>query len=432
MNLFWKKLFGSIISTEKFQQQQNDLEVSIKRYYRIAESEQLAEYRKLKEVIDSSDFQKTKSLLQKTKYKDTDEYKTISRFEKLQKDKSLQCYFEVEKSLGLKKYLDYKANLKHGETSESKALEQEMKSYAKSKDFKIYTQYHNSAVLKEYADLKEKVSTTDFRNENNFWKNKNRWIESKEYKTEERYETLKKNSDIAFYLENEPHAAVKFVAKEMVFSASFDDGNLDRKLWNPGYFFHPPLIGNYSLINELQANNCGKNTSVINGALRIATKKEKAVSKAWHPTKGFIEKEFDYTADVLQTGDCFCRQNGVFQIKMRASGSPHHVFWLGAKDIFPRIQIAHIHEKEIKVGVLFKDNKESETIKGLNPADYLIYTLIWNDKELIWKINNYEVFRTKNHIPKKEMYLGLNSFIPEKQKAGEGLFEVDWIRIYAN
>ena len=55
---------------------------------------------------------------------------------------------------------------------------------------------------------------------------------------------------------------------------------------------------------------------------------------------------------------------------------------------------------------------------------------MWTEKELIWMINNYEVYRTVRNIPDEELYLALSSFIPEKEKGDKGVLEVDWIKVY--
>ena len=47
-------------------------------------------------------------------------------------------------------------------------------------------------------------------------------------------------------------------------------------------------------------------------------------------------------------------------------------------------------------------------------------------------INNLEVYRTASNIPAQDMFLAFNSFIPEKQHAGIGHIEVDWVRVYQN
>ena len=66
-----------------------------------------------------------------------------------------------------------------------------------------------------------------------------------------------------------------------------------------------------------------------------------------------------------------------------------------------------------------------------NLSKFIIYTLIWNEQELIWYINDLEVFRTSNFMPQEAMYPMVNSFIAEGKKAGEADFEIDYIKVYS-
>lgn len=431
MNLFWKKFLGRIVSTEKYEQQLNHEELSTTRYLSIEQSETLKEYKRLEEIVQSAAFQDKKVLLQKKKYKDTEEYKLIDKFSKLHNDKSLQLYFKVIDSPELKKYLNYKASPEFLDMLNDKKSEEYkyIKSYEKSKPFKTYARYHDSYVIKEYEKLKDQISSTEFTNANEFWKNKNRWTESEEYATEQKYLQLKSNEDIAFYLKQNADDINKNKGRKVTFIDKFSGTQLDKSKWSSGFYYTSPLIGDFSYTNELQANNSGRNTFVGNGTLQVKTKIEKITSRTWDPAKGFTEKEFNFTSDVLQTGEHFAQKEGIFQVKMRATGNPHHIFWLGSQKRLPHIQLAHIHNGKLSMGMITKDGKkENMTFTGINPAEYYIYTLIWNEKELIWKINNMEVFRITNNIPANEMYMGLNSFIPENEKGGEGLLEVDWVK----
>ncbi|MDL2290381.1 hypothetical protein LJB95_03150 [Paludibacteraceae bacterium OttesenSCG-928-F17] len=376
MNLFWKKLFGGITSTEKYEQQQLAFQQSIKRYFEFEKSPEVEEYRKLHQTINSKEFQDKKQLLMKRKYKDTDEYKTLAKFEKLQKKK-------------------------------------------------------NSHATKEYEELKEKVATPEFRKANEFWKNKNRWAESPEHATEKRYLELTNNPEFADFLKQDAKEMEKYRGREVTFSDRFNEKGTNNSNWQSGFCYEKPLVGNFSHTNELQANNEGKNVAFSNGSLKLETKFGKVTARTWHPTKGFIEKQFNYTADVMQTGKVFSQKYGEFQVKLRGSGQPHHAFWLGSEKQLPYIQIAQIRGKKIIFGTIdAKGNKTSTTVTGLKPSAYYVYTLQWNSKELIWKINNMEVFRTSNNVPSNEMYLGVNSYLPENEKGGQGVVEVDWVKVF--
>ena len=69
-------------------------------------------------------------------------------------------------------------------------------------------------------------------------------------------------------------------------------------------------------------------------------------------------------------------------------------------------------------------------ITGLKHSSFYIYTLEWTPKELIWYINDLEVHRTTSNVPKENLYLGFNSFLPNKEKPSTGKLEVDWVKVF--
>jgi len=215
------------------------------------------------------------------------------------------------------------------------------------------------------------------------------------------------------------------------FQDEFDWNTLDKSHWDFGFHYKSDkLIGNHSFSNEKQANHSGKNVSVVEGILKLVTKHEKVRVRAWDTSKGFIEKEYNYTSDVLQTAESFRQKQGVFRAKLRCTGNVQHAFWLGAESKLPHISIFHFNGKAITLGNANKNVIDGIQIKGLNPAQFYIYTLIWSAKELIWMINDLEVYRTASNIPLDSMYLAFNSFISQKQKGSAGSLEVDWVRTY--
>jgi len=217
----------------------------------------------------------------------------------------------------------------------------------------------------------------------------------------------------------------------LTFSDDFYQKKTDDSLWNFGFYFsNEKLIRNYSFHNEKQANNAGNNTSVHAGVLQIHTRREALKSLAWHPVKGFAEKQFAYTSDVLQSAKHFRQEGGIFKAKIRCSGNIHHAFWLGTEKKNPHISIFHFNGNEILMGYVNGQQGDTTTIRGINPADYYIYSLEWTKNELIWYINNLPVFRTKNNIPGEQMFLAFNSFIPDSISGEEGLLEIDWVRVY--
>jgi hypothetical protein len=111
-------------------------------------------------------------------------------------------------------------------------------------------------------------------------------------------------------------------------------------------------------------------------------------------------------------------------------GPINHAFSLATGTKSARISVFYFDGKGIKVGYTTSDKVVQEKVTGISPSEYYVFTLEWTEQELIWKINNLEVFRVKNDIPSEKMHLALNSFISENQKENNGTLQVEWVRAY--
>ncbi|MEI6555213.1 MAG: family 16 glycosylhydrolase [Paludibacter sp.] len=438
MNLFWKKLFGGITPTARLEKNEADLVLAMQRYAEVEKSVELEEYNKLFHIVKSAEFQEKKKTLQNRRYKDTEEFEITQKYKKLQHSPAIQLYYQMCESEELVEYLNFKATPEYeflGDKKKVKASEslKRMKAYEKSKGYKTYVRFHNSFIIKEYEDLKIKASTPEFMESNAFWENKKRWHSTPEFQQQERFYELAKNPDVEFYVNERPERFDKYRKLKLTFQDEFEWNTLDKSHWNFGFHYKSAnLIEDHSFANEKQANNSGRNVEVLSGILKLETKHEKVTARAWHAQKGFIQKEFHYTSDVLQTAEKFRQKYGVIRAKIRCSGKINHAFWLGADDKLPNVKIFHFDGKKINVGNANNNIFDGVKISGLNPGLFHVYSLIWTEKELIWMINNLEVYRTASNIPAQEMYLAFNSFIPEKNHAGTGQIEVDWVRVYTN
>jgi hypothetical protein len=436
MNLFWKNLFGVLTPTAKFEAITAELISSMIRYKEVEKSVELEEYKKLLHEVKSASFIENKKTLQNRKYKDTEEFRDTRKFNKLKRISDIELYYQVLKSTELDNFLKFKSSSEYenlGDKKKVKASEklQHLKRFERSKEYKNYTRFHDSFVIREFEQLKALVNSPEFKKKNEFWANPHRWQTTPEYVKEHRFYELAKNPDISFYLNEKPERFDQIKNRRETFVENFNGNTLDKSRWDFGFHYKNSYqFSNHSFANEKQANNGGKNISVENGILQLATKHEKAKAKAWHPTKGFIEKDFEYTSDVANCAKAFRQRTGTFSVKLRCSGNVNHAFWLGSDGKLPHINIFHFDGKKIKVGNAGKDVIDGIVMKGMKPSQFHIYSLIWTEKELIWKVNNLEVYRTAGNIPKEEMFMVFNSFIPEKKHGSTGLLEIDWIKVY--
>lgn len=437
MNLFWKKLFGGILSTAKYEKSEKALVRDMKRYDEISKSAELAEYKQLFHTIKSADFKEKKKTLQNRKYKDTQEYRITRKFQKLERDNGLKMYYNLLRSEELKQYLHFKTTPEYEELGDKKKVKasvqlQKLKTFERSKEYKNYTRFHDSYIIKEHEDLKDKTASAEFKKENEFWANAHRWKTVPEYAQEQRYYELAKNPDILFFENTKPKTFTQHRKLKKTFADNFDWNTLDKSHWSFGFQAGKNGIKqDYSFDNEQQANNGGKNVKVHNGVLNIETKHEKVTAPAWNFQKGFIEKEFNYTSDIIQTSTSFKQKYGLFRAKIRCTGKVHHAFWLSGDGKLPHINIFHYSGKDITMGNAHINVMDEAKVSRASHSQYYIYSLIWTPKELIWFINDLEVYRTTSNVPQEPMYLGFNSFIPQKQKPSAGNLYVDWVRVFA-
>lgn len=441
MNLFWKKLFGSLPATEKLEKEELALLMDYKKYCDIETSEQLAEYTRLFHIINAADFKEKKKTLQNRKFKDTHEYRDLKKFTKLNNNADLKLYYQVVASEQLKEFLSFKNSADYELLGDSKQVKENPelkrhKLYEKSKAYKTYVRFHNSYVIEEYENLKKITSTEEFIKEKNFWQDEKRWEKTEEYQIEQSYYALKKSPEISFYETTDPKKFLVLDKWMLTFEDDFEGSALDSSKWKSGYFHRAAALKkNYSFANEKQANVSGANVTIAGGLLRINTKSEKAKSLAWHNTKGFVEKDFDFTSDIVNAGEVFQQQNGLIKAKLRIVGSTgvSHAFWMGTDGKLPHVNVFHYDGKNIQVSAYTKEGTNvsvsKEPILGINATDFYIYSLEWTATELIWRVNDLEVFRSAKS-PNQAMFPVFNSFIGENQQGGTGALEVDWVKVF--
>lgn len=436
MNLFGKIIFRKLKSTEVFEKEKDEMLRTYERYVAIENSELLQEYKALRKEVKSAAFKENKKVLINRKFKDTEEYRNWRKFHKLEKNWKLHHYYTIASSKELAEFLDFKETPQYefiGNKIELKKSEslRTFRAYEKSKDYKIYTRFHDSYVVKEYERLKSVVSSEEFVRFKEFWSDPHRWEKTEAYKQEQQFRELSQHTDIVFYQRTDTASFAFYYNWKMVFNDEFNGVALDRKIWDNGYYFSDPaLIRDYSLTQHKQANNGGKNVSVANGCMVIETLKEKTRARAWDDQLGFIFHDFDYTSDVINAGESFQFTEGIVEAKLRIrDGDITHAFSLVSENKLPQINVFHFDCKHITVGNAWKDGIQTETIKGISPADFYIYKLEWTSEELIWSVNNIEVFRTRKGVPYMPLF-PLFASVVDKHQDGTGTLDVDWVRIY--
>ena len=433
MNLFTARLTGKMLSTDAFEKTIHDMQERVKRWRAIEKSPELAEYNELKKVVESSEFQERMKIFMNRKYKDTDEGRKVHTYEKLSSTLRMKGYQYAKESETFQAFLKFRDSDAFQNTESDSVSKSERRMYNmiyRSAFYKNYQKVANSQELKQMQVLEAEINTEDFQKRNAFWADSKRWEKTPDFKTWQRYEELANSDDIKFFFESRKEK----IDWAELFRPAFDDDMSSSKNWKPGYgYANPAMKDGHSRTSELQAYNGGKNTFFAEGRMDLETRNESKKAVAWDEKRGFTEHVFEYTSDVMNTKDAFMQENGMFMAKVRSQGFGHHFFGLSTgKPGKPMVALYHYNGSRPQVGLVDGDRTQMADLTGLLPANffYFIYTFRWTKAELVWFVNDVEVLRLPNHLPKEAMFMLAQSFLPADEKAGEGKLKVQWARVY--
>ncbi len=436
MNLFFKKLTGKLQSTEKLEaliQQNKDIVV---RYRRVENSAELKEYNELKKVIEAPEFKEKKRILTQTKYHDTETYRQLRKLRDMDNNKELQLYFFVNDSKILPEYLEFRKSENYIKLADKFSLLRSpylrrMKKFEGSRAYKSWLKHNNSGLPQQYKELQAKIDSNEFQEERRFWKNPRRWLTTQEYKQECRFAELAALDDIQFFFAQRKEKIENLESYKTMFSDDFNWRKMSDSAWQPGFaYISEQLKQQHSFTNEHQAYNGGHNTGTVNGYLTVLTHKEKATAPAWDEKKGFVNQTFDYTSDVIQTAKSFEQKEGIFMAKIRCTGKVHHTLTLNCREKTPLVHLFNFNGKKMHIGYTSQNGFVGTTVTGLSWANFYVVTLRWTPTEMIWYLNNIEVFRVNRNLPKQPLYFSIASFLPKTEKPAEGHLDVDWVRVY--
>ena len=433
MNLFTARLTGKMLSTEQFEKTIYDMQERVKRWRQIEKSPELAEYNALKKIVESSDFQARKKELVSRKYKDTDEGRKMTAYLHLEGSSAIRRYKKALEDPQFQEFLKFRETPEFAKIKSLKAVltDSKIRSYNMlyySSYYKNYTKVLNSAELRQLTELEKEVKTADFKQRHDLWADNKRWQHSEEYKQEKRYLELANSDDIKFFFESRKEK----IDWAELFRPAFDDDMSSAKNWKPGFgYANPAMKDGHSRTTERQAYNGGKNTFHVEGRMDIETREESKIAVAWDEKKGFIEQVFDYTSDVMNTKEAFAQESGLFMAKVRSQGAGHHFFGLATGKLkSPIIALYHYNGKNHQMGLVNGKDTKMADINGVLRSMYHVYSFRWTKHELIWYVNNLEILRLPNRLPKEAMFFLAQSWLPKAEKGGEGKLKVQWARVY--
>lgn len=433
MNLFTARLTGKMLSTEQFEKHIQSTQARVARWKQIDQSSVLKEYLELKQKIESPEFQAEKKELISRKYKDTEEGKKMLHYKEMVSSRRVKWY---RSALENPSFLSFLAFRETDEFAKIKSFKERMRSgelrmfnrIYRSSFYKNYLKMHDSVEIEQLNALEQEINTPDFQERHALWADKKRWQHSKAYVREMRFKELGKMNDIQFYFSQDKAQ----VERAESFLLTFDEKMISGANWKPGFgYASASLKDGHSIASEKQAYNGGKNTFFVNGNMEIELREETKKAIAWDSKKGFIEQTFNYTSDVMNTKEAFAQEQGLFMVKMRSQGAGCQFLGLtSGKNGQPMLALYFYDGKKVQMGKVANGQARLEKLSGASRSKYYVYSLRWTAEELIWYVNNMEVFRMANDLTKDQLFFLAQSFIPSTAKAGEGKMGVEWIRVY--
>ncbi len=475
-------LLGMLPETAKYEQRETQLRKDYEAFNNFAVSEDLKHYENLEKEVNSPEFRMKIKEIKSLKYKNTEEYRKEHEYIRLKKSKPVTNYFTVlnsdklreyesfKKSKELKRYLEWKdyvmsdafikekASLSSSEYKNSEAglKEKEYKEasgstaivnhfkFENSSEYRDYIRFSESDELKKYNELEKFVNSDEFAKVKNYMNlsPKEKYESSDEFKKVQEYEILRKSDRIIWYYKTRKKYPFRYVEKwELSFEDTFEGGKLDSKKWITRYLhgdktFHK----NYVMADDRHAFTDGKNLEFFDKKIRIITKREQGSTLVWDAQRGFYEKEFGFTSDLISSGNNFRQKYGLYEAKVKiAPTGVTQSFSMLADRILPHVDVFKFEKNKLNAGNFWNNGYDKGFSKSVSKSsgsryskDFFIYSLEWLPGKITWKING-EVFKVQSQgLPDEPLYLMFNSSLKEKANH-EGLpsaMEIDWVRVY--
>jgi hypothetical protein len=478
----FRTILGWIPKTEAYEAKQDALRQEYAELLSFSKSEELSEFLELERQVLSPEFARRKKEIVAQRYADTSEYRKEKEYYALKKSRDIRHYYATKDSIALKDFLEFENSfdVKHFHTLEKftsseefshmrKSLGRKFKSapeyeklvefralkrskrfrdyfaFKNSKDYINFTLLIGSERISGYEQLEQFLQTPEFLKVKEYMllPGRKKLELSDEHKMELKYKGIKKSEKFQWYFKVKDSARFNEVKKwVLTFSDEFDKSALDAKKWITRHYWGEAMLkDNYVNDGEKQFYPGVGNIEVSGGILKINTLFEKVTGKVWNPALGFFTREFDVTSGIINSGNSFRQQYGLFEAKVRFNRNypVHHGIWMVSELMLPHIDLARAG-KRISVGTYWSnpnakggvDKRSASLGRGHYGFDYFIFSLEWTREKLTWKINGVPLLSATEGIPHVPMYININSSL--YREADNTLLpatmEVDWVRCY--
>jgi beta-glucanase (GH16 family) len=476
-------IFGLVPKTADYEAKQNSLRKEYEELKSFTNSKELAEYTELEKTIGSSDFSRRKSETLKQRFSDTPEFRKEKEYNALKKQNEIKRYYKVKDSVELKDFIEFEnsQDLKHYHTLEKltgsdefiqqkqslgkKKFKQtpeyekwvELQSlknskrfkdhfaFKKSKDYVNFTLLIGSEKITEFEKLGKYLKSPEFIKVKEYMllPGKKKYEMSEEFRIEQRFAELKNSDKFKWYFKTRNSKKFDEIKRwDLTFAEEFEQPKLDRSKWLTRYFWGDKVLkDSYVNMGEKQFYTEENNIAISGSIIKVQTRREKAAGKVWNPAIGFFPKDFDYTSAIINTGNSFRQQFGLFEAKIRFNRNfpVNHAFWLVSDLMLPHIDVARA-AKKIAVGTYWGnpnakggiEKRAASMSRDRYGYDYYVFSLEWTKEKMTWKVNGVPAFSTTTGIPNIPMYINISSAIYQDVNGSvlPAELEVDWVRCY--
>jgi len=375
-------------------------------YHETVDSHNLDKYTELKAYIESDEYKKREIFLKdKRKFEKSETYKKQLKYKQLAADSTIKFVLKFEKSALYKNYLDVK----------------------------------DSFDLKRYFELDELTKSEVFINRKAYLEDKKKWSKTDSFKRQQDFFELKELPHFINYFKYNGTTSFDFLTQwKIAFEDDFAATKLNNEKWTNIDFIGNKMLGdNYSMPGDLHVFANGNNIKT-EGKLTISVKKETKDGKVWKMPAGFISTQFEYTSDLVSTGNSFWQEDGIFEAKIKYNPLKQVVssFYLSGENNMPRINLLEMGTKN-NVGISILNNSGKMEINGLDISNlksgkYYIFSVEKSGNSLTWRINDTEVFQITDSALNFPLHMNASSIVVYDVK-GSNLpvnFEIEWVKCY--
>jgi len=211
----------------------------------------------------------------------------------------------------------------------------------------------------------------------------------------------------------------------LIWEDEFDNEDLDFKKWSC-------VKKTNSDLNELQAY-LAENVKISDRVLYLTAKKENYGDKQY--TSGMIEtyNKFNFKYGKIEVCVSIPKGKGLFP-----------AIWLLSESGIFEVDVLEAlgQDASLIYGVNHywiegKKYKTYSTVRIDKPEKFHIYSLEWNEDELIWAVDNKVFHETNKGVPQEEMYILINLAVggiwpgdPDQTTQFPNYMAIDYIRVY--